>query len=355
METSTHQGDEPQELNVDSAAAILQERASKRETAEPEKVEDVVIEDVIDDDEVQETEATQEPDEVEQVEEDAPNEEAATFETIAELAEAADIPIDEFMESIKLTTKVNGEESEVTLAELKKGYQLEADYTRKNQAFIEQQKEFNEQQEQARTEVADQLRRAGAAFQVAQSQLTNDFNSINWTELQQADPTQYVIQRQQFGERQAHINQMIDQASREAQSFQDKQRLEADQAKESVMREQAELLSKAMPAWSDSKVREAETAQVAEYFASMGFQPEEVNGITDHRIILMAIKAMNAVKSSDIDIAKKKVEKVPKLVKSNARQNQNLGKEKTLSKLKSRIKQTGNVDDVAALLQARRA
>lgn len=355
MDTSTQQGDA---LDTDSAAALLNERALKREAVDekPEVIEDVteeVTEEITEDDEeVTEIEATQES---EEVEEDAPTEEAATFETIAELAEAVDMPLDEFLESVKITTKVNGDESEVSLAELRKGYQLEADYTRKNQEFVESKKAFDEQQEAARAEITEQMQRTGAAFQLAQSQLTNEFNSINWDELQKTDPTNYVISRQKFGERQAQINQAIDQATREAQAFQAKQIEEAEQAKQSTIAKEAELLEKALPAWKDLKVRNEQSSKVGEYLASIGYQPDEINGITDHRIVLMAVKAMSALDESQIDIAKKKVQKVPKIVKGNARQNQTQSKAKIAQKLRDKVRRTGSVDDVAALLIQRRA
>lgn len=348
MDTSTSTGDA---LDVESTAAILNERALKRENDEtPEITEEVTEEVEIEADQAEEVtvEITEESEPG-----DAETEEAApSFETIAELAEAAGIPIDEFMKNIKLTTKVNGEESDVTLAELRKGYQLEADYTRKNQEFVDQKKAFDEHQEKERNQVAEVMQKAGTAFQLAQNHLTHEFNAVNWNELQQTDPTQYMLKRQQFGERQAQINQQIKQATREAQAFKDKQAEEAEKLGRENFEKEQDLLLSAIPAWKDSTVRNKEEGEIKAFLQSQGFA-ENVS-FPDHRYILLARAAMNGINQKDINLAKKKVEKVPKLVKANARQNQNLGKTKTLEKLRAKVKKSGNVEDVAALLLQRR-
>jgi hypothetical protein len=357
MDTSTQTGDvEQQNLNVDSTAALLLERSEARqtETVIPETTE---VPDEPDSLEV--AESTDEPDDSEQQEsepEDAqPEAEAARFETIAELAEAADMPIDEFMAQIKLTTKVNGTESAVSLSDLKKGYQLEADYTRKNQEWVEAKKADDSQRESARSEISSYMQKTGQAFKMAQSELTNEFNSINWNELQASDPNQYLIKRQNFGERQARINQAIDQATQQAQAFSDQQTQATEQARQDNLIKQGELLNQAIPSWKDPAVRDTEAKGVATFLTEQGFSSDELENLTDHRIILLARSAMSAGKDvSAIELAKKKVQKVPKLVKSNARQNQNLSSARATEKLTTKFKSSGTTDDLAALLLHKR-
>ncbi len=347
MDTSTPQGD-VEVTNVDSAAQALMARYEQPEVEETETVE-VTGEKVI-----EELEASEEVETEEVAEEDASDEEEApSFQTVAELAEAVDMPIDEFMAQIKLTTKVNGDESEVTLSDLKKGYQLEADYTRKNQEFVEQRKQFDAHQAQAQTQLNAELQKAGQAFGLAQQQLTHEFNTVDWAKLQAEDPTNYVIQQNEFGKRQAQINLAIEQASTQAQALADKQAEDRATADQSYLQEQDSLLLEAIPSWRDKSTRETEAQALAKYMTDAGFQPDEISQIKDHRYILMARAAMQGSKvATKVDLAKKKVKKVPKLVKPNARQNTNHAQKKSAAAL-AKAKKSGRVEDFAQALIAR--
>lgn len=368
MDTSTQPGDENKSLDVDSTAALLESRAVDRETSqntdEPEAKTEIKAEDYqgteVDNAEIEanaddSTDDTDQSDPAEQ-EDAGTTDESTSFQTLAEVAEAADMSLDDFISTVKMTTKVNGEETEKSIADIVKGYQLESDFTRKNQDFVEEQKQFKESQEAAQAEIKLHMQKAGHAFQMAQNQLTSEFNSIDWNGLQSTDPTQYMLKRQQFGERQAQINQQIEQATAQAQQFTNQQAEIAETNRTENINKQAELLVKAIPEWSDSKVRQADEAKITDFLTARGFTNDDGELFIDHRLTLLARDAMKGGKVSDaIDIAKKKVNKVPKLVKSNARQNQKSSDAKRVDKLQKRFKTTGSTDDLAALLNSRRA
>lgn len=340
METPTQEGGDSGK-SVDQIAQQLQERW-KGEEPETEKAEEV--------EEVEAPEAEASTDEVDAEE----TEEEARFETLTELAEAADMDFDEFMSSIKATVKVNGEQSEVSLSDLSKGYQLESDYTRKNMEFVEQKRQFDEFQQKAQTELQAQLERAGHVFNMAQQQLMHEYSATNWEQLKADDLTQFMLKQNEFGKRQAQLNQAIQQAEQQANAFREKQKEEADAKQLEYLQRQDELLLSALPDWKNDKVREEQSKKVAEYLIANGFTPEETGNISDHRILLMAHKAMkNDVMAQETDVAKKKVVKSPKLVKANARQDDQFAQKK-VKRLKAKLKSTGDLDDAAQLLLARK-
>jgi hypothetical protein len=364
VQESTPQGDSVEVTNVDTAAQALLARyeghdkpVSDANPPQEDEESEIVEETVEDSEEVNETESEESEEVSESEDTDAIEEsEEARFETLTELAEATGMELDEFLKSVKTTTKVDGEQNEVNLSDLIKGYQLEKTYTRKNEAFIQQQKEWNEQREQAQTKLDAELERVGYAFKYAQDQLTHEFNAINWSELEQSNPQEFLIQRQKFGERQAQINQGINQATQYAQSIKQEQAAELAAKQQQDLKAQDELLLKAIPEWSDNTVRAEQSKQVGEFLTKVGYSPEEVANITDHRVILMARNAMNGDKmKTDVNLAKKKVKKVPKLVKPSARQNVNQSKVTQQQKLVKRAQKTGRVDDIAAALVARRS
>ena len=349
---STPQGDSIVVTNVESAAEALMNRSSQaeaKESDEPSTPEAEPIEDIKQAEPEIESEVDSESETTDAIEDEA----EASFSTIAELAEATGIDIDEFKKQINVTTKVQGEEKQVNLADLIKGYQLESDYTRKNEAFLNEQKNWENQRTEAQTKLTAEFERTGQAFRMAQQQLTHEFNATNWSELETSNPSEYLIQRQKFGERQAQIDQAINQATHQAQQVMANQQKESNDKQQQYLTQQDDLLLKAIPEWSEAKVRKAQSAEVAEFLAGNGYSSEEIGHIRDHRIILMARNAMKGVKSvKDVDLAKKKVNKVPKLVKPNARQQVNQ-KTQAIEKKRANLKRTGSVEDLAKLLLAR--
>lgn len=319
-----------------------------------------VEEGLIDQPEVEEEEGEEVAAEAETVEVEAETEEAddadeapGNFETIAEIAEAAGVDLEELISTVKISTKVDGKEGEATLADLRKSYQLEASQTRKAQALADDRKAFEAEQAEAQAKLNAELERAGAAFAMAQRELLNEFNSQDWQKLQAEDPTRFIMERQRYGERQAQLNQAIQQATEQAKRVKAEQEQKAAAQREKELANQSEMLIAAIPEWRDESKREAGARAVSEFLLSRGFAPDEVGGITDHRIILMAQDAMKAANvATDTDLAKKKVRDAPKLVKPGAKPQVN-AKGQEVARLKKQLKKSGDIDDLSRLLMAR--
>jgi hypothetical protein len=135
-------------------------------------------------------EVVEETEEAEEVEEEAPEEEEgqAEEETEEEVEEEEFDVVAE--EDLKYTIKVDGEELEVGIEELKNGYQRQADYTRKSQALAEQRKETEQiQSERQRLEQERQMYANGLQMlQEQQNAKLQEFNSVDWDTLKNEDP-----------------------------------------------------------------------------------------------------------------------------------------------------------------------
>ncbi len=347
-------------LDTDETAKLLLNRRQSEEVTDEEAVEETEGE-VLDqpepegeDDQESEDDDSEETQEEEQ-EEDAEQDEVASFENISELAEALGLSEDDFLSSIKTRTKVDGEESEVTLADLTKGYQLEANFTRKNQAFIEEKHEFEKERDEARTKLNTDLEQTGRYFQLAQQQLTHEYNAIDWNALQQSDPAQWSIQRQKFSDRQAQINHTIDQATQTAQAAVDKQKQEQEQKDIEFAQKEQELLLAAVPEWQNDAVRAKADVDLSTFLGGMGFTDSDLPTFTDHRFILLARQAMSATQqATQVELAKKKIKKLPKFVKPSARQDKGAAKAKNISSLRNKAIKSGKTTDLQQLLLAKR-
>lgn len=256
------------------------------------------------------------------LEADATDEEAETFETLDEIAEATGMDTETFLRTIKARTKVNGQESEKSLADIIKGYQLESDYTRKNEAFIQKQKQWEEAQVQAQAKLQHDLQQTGALFQRAQQELTREYNGINWEQLKADDPQQFMLKRQELGERQAQLDHLINNATHHAQQVMQQQEAQKQQRLAEYTKAQDQLLLKALPDWKKPEVRERESREITQFLLDNGYSPQEVGSIVDHRVILMARNAMKGIDNiTKADLAEKKVRAAPKLVKPGPKRN----------------------------------
>lgn len=187
-------------------------------------------------------------------------------------------------EEQRFKVKIAGEEREVPLSELLKGYQLESDYRIKT------------------SQVAEQARAAQAQFAQAQA-LQQRYSQALQTQMQQlaavqpqppdpamieSDPVSYLRQQQAYQGWQDQVRRVQDEAAQ----LQAAQAAQEQQHTAQIEREQAELLLKAIPDWSDAAKARAEKAEVAKFLKAAGYSDAEISGVRDHRAVVMARKAM---------------------------------------------------------------
>ena len=84
---------------------------------------------------------------------------------------------------------------------------------------------------------------------------------------------------------------------------------------------------------------------------SYGFNADEIADIADHRLILVLMDAVKGRSVSDPEPVRKKLKKVPKVIKSSGRQpaRKSQADKQTIAK-RNRLKETGSIKDTAAIL-----
>ena len=351
----------------DIAKSLIERRSSRpepvAEDSEPAAELEALAEDVLDEPETDEVEPdldlAEDQQEADDLPSDAEGEDVGVldkFEFIDEVAEAAGMELDEFLSSIRIKTKVDGSEGEVALADLVKGHQLESSFTRKNQAWLAEKEAANKQLESERSKLSDHFQLATTAFGLAQEQLMADFQGVNWNQLQQENPSEWAAKRQQFGERQARLNQAKDQSAQQIQQAVKRQEAEAAEAANQTLEREHQTLLEKVPSWNDENIRAKEAAEIADYLDSIGFAADEISSLKDHKLIILARAALGQQGPSKkkLALAKKKVESIPKLVKPGASRPQSHGATSAAQKATAKAKQTGSLDDVTQALIARR-
>ena len=237
------------------------------------------------------------PDEGQQEDGEAqlPDEGAAVEEELSADADAADDETDTEQSELDEDTeeqeqpqvfsvKVDGKEVEVTLDELQKGYSRTQDYTRKTQQIAEVRKQTEAELQAVRAE-REQYAQLLSALESQVQQVAQP--NIDWDRLYQEDPIEWVRQREVMRENQEKSAAIQSEQQRLAQLSQQEQ---AQFMQQRLQQEQEALLA-AIPDWKDAKKAQAEKALLVEFGQKIGFTPDELKSVVDHRAVLMLRKA----------------------------------------------------------------
>ena len=235
------------------------------------------------------------------------------------------------------TVKVDGEEFEVSLDELRDGYQRQSDYTRKSQSLAEQRKAYEANLQAVQNE-RNQYAQVLEQMSENQNYQLQQFEDINWKELKDDDPMEYMEKRLEYQDAKDKISQINTERARVHQQNQN----EITQVLTEKVQKEAELLSAALPEYADpgSNLK----TDIRKYALSLGFPENEIDSISDHRVVLVLHKAMmqdNAAKGV------KKVKVAPKVVKSGTPLTKSQKVKRVVQAKRERLSKTGHAKDAA--------
>ena len=282
-------------------------------------------------------------DDVEVVEEDVTEEEAEEIE--ASDSEDDEDPIEEasLQEPERYSVKVNGQEEQVSLEDLKQGYSGQKYVQQGMQDVAAQKKEAeavytalnNERQQMA--ELYQQLQNGGFAPEPIKP-TKEEFD---------ADPIGYMQKNLEYEEQKAnHDRQMaqLEQASQQNSVAQ-------QNAKQAYLQEQMQILQKEIPEFADStKASKLREQLVNTGKSQYGYTTEEISQISDYR----AIKVLHdAMRYQDIisgkSKAKVKTKSAKPVVKPGAKKIATPNA-KIRSRQKAKLKDSGSIDDALNLI-----
>ena len=296
-------------------------------------------------------EAVEETQEAEEVEEEAPEEEGQAEEETEESEQSEEEEAEEEVElvaeeDLKYTIKVGGEEMEVDIDELKSGYQRQADYTRKSQALAEQRKGTEKiQSERLQLEQERQMYANGLQMlQEQQSAKLQDFDEVEWETLKQEDPYAYMIKKDEYRDAQERVSN----AAQQQALIQQEQHTAAQQVRGQFVQQEYARLVAALPEWNDkdSTIKD----DIRKYAADIGFLPNEINQLADHRSVLVIKKAMEYDElTKKVAPKKKAVRKVPKVQKAGRGKSKEDTAAEALKVKRTRLRKSGKQQDAASL------
>lgn len=236
---------------------------------------------------------------------------------------------------------VNGEQVKKTKAEVVELAQKGADYTQKTQQLAEQrrlaQAEINAKAEEFRLQeaVVDHLAEAKSL----EAQL-KQYQGIDWNALVDSDPIQAMKLDRQYRELQNAYSQKVSEINTTRQQVAERQQVFTQ---ELLAREKQSLLE-AIPDWRDTAKATAERSEIKAALQKAGFTEAEISGLSDHRSVVIARKAMlyDQLMSKKPEV-QKRVSEAPKPVKPGATQQRN-PKGEAYQKTRDQLKKTGRAE-----------
>ena len=236
--------------------------------------------------------------------------------------------------------KASGEEVEVELDELIKGYQQGTDYTKKSQALAEQRKAF--EAERGHLEYVKQERQAYAQkLQALDSFLSQQSQGVNLDVLRETDPIGYAVAVAEQSQREKQIAVVRNEQQRIAQQ----QQAEHQASLQSHLRTESEKLVSLIPELATPQ-GDAVRKQIRDYAKSVGWTDQELSSVYDSRAVQTLYKAMKyeQLQKSKPEVNKKLLA-APKMMRSGTSAPPNKsGQDKQAMQ---RLRETGKVSDAA--------
>ena len=302
------------------------------------------------------TEEAQPTEDVESTEEE-PQDESLDEEPEEEAEEESEAeseePDEEAEEELLYAVKVDGEEQEVTLDELMKGYSRQSDYTKKTQELAEGRKAIEQMYGQYNSEIGalqqERQQYISALSQVIEHSMSglDAYQNIDWETLKSEDPIEYLTKK----EEQTALQNQVAQNMQQREQATEANRVQQAQRREHFRLSEQHKLVEALPEWADSDTRTQLTNEMREYAFQNGFTEQELNGLIDHRYFLTLMKAQKYDALQKSDVKAKKVKNKPKVVRSGSpRGKKDIEKVKRTAQMK-RLQETGHVDDASSLFE----
>lgn len=243
--------------------------------------------------------------------------------------------------------KAAGEEKEVPLSELIKGYQLGADYTKKTTEVAEQRKAV-EAERQAIEEAKYARDSYAQRLQAIDNYLTSQVPQEDLSSLKENDPIGYAVKVAELSEKKEQLLAIRAEQARIAQE----QQSDYARAMSERVAQEASKLAQVLPEFSDPAKGDNFRKEIRNYGKTLGFSDEELSSVIDSRHVVTLHKAMmyDKLQKSKPAITKK-VNEAPRLMRAGTSGSSKESEAQRVNKQKAQLRSSGKVKDAAALFE----
>ena len=244
------------------------------------------------------------------------------------------------------TVTIDGKEVQLTKAQIAdavKGSMRQADYSKKTSEVAETRRTADAEiakAHQDRAQYASNLEKMAAQLEGA----INEQNRIDFDALLQSDPVEYLKQRDLLEKRQHAYQANMRQRQEVAGQMEAENKANY---RNYVETQQQELLAK-LPAWADEGKAKAEKLALKSYLQKEGYDEQAISGVSDHKAVILARKAMLYDQMiAKAGAAAKKVAGLPqKVERPGVADSPNVDNR---SRALNRVGKSGRIEDAAAV------
>jgi len=301
------------------ASSILYPQRDPEVQAEPEsEAPEIIAESTVDS-----AEGIEAPKETPEGEEHAEGDAEEVISSLSQLIEHEEWD-PEWVDNLKVPVKVNGVQSEATMKDLVASYQMKEASVQRLEDAKAKAHTIAQEAEQEREKAKTSLVEAAGLITLAERMFSLEAAEANLAGLRESDPVAYLAAKDGLSERRKAIDAVKAEA---AKAFQQAQMaMSNDEPDQEMLREEQTKLRASVPDWSDDERWKADSADIFQYLVGdgYGFTAEQVGSAIDHRLFLLARKAMLYDRQqASVQTARKKVLTIPKVMKPGGGQQEN--------------------------------
>ena len=233
--------------------------------------------------------------------------------------------------------KVQGQELEVSLDELKSGYSRDSDYRQKTHALAEERRMLDEQKKSLSQSYDGKLKELTDLIGAAESYIGQS-SKEDLQKMYEEDPTQAAkIDFQQRQQRESFNN--LKQQAEVVKLQQYNQYLD----------EQKRLAATKIPEYSDPVKGVTFKNQMKNTLSEYGFNDQEIGSLADHRFLMVLRDAMEYKNLKSKPVTNKKVTTAPKVVKSGTPKMEDSRRAAVKQKI-GRLRRSGKINDAQSAI-----
>ena len=231
--------------------------------------------------------------------------------------------------------KVQGQELEVTLDELKAGYSRDSDYRQKTHTLGLEKRDLETQKSSLRQSYDTRLSELNDLIATADGFVRQQQGSKDLQKLWDEDPTSA-----------AKLDYQLREQNRQIEGMKEKAHQEYSKQYEDYLATQRELAATKIPEYSDPNKADTFKYNLRTSLRNYGFNDQEIGNLADHRFLMVAKDAMSYQSLKDKrPIVQKKVANAPRVIKSGiAKSNTSSGREAIRNKI-GKLRKSGHIKD----------
>ena len=236
--------------------------------------------------------------------------------------------------------KVNGQELEVSLDELKSGYSRDSDYRQKTHSLSLERKNLEEEKNVLRQTYDTRIKELDELMQSANSFISQG-SEVDLKAMYEEDPQAAAKLDFQMRQQREHLA-----------SLRQKSEAVKQQQYNQFLNEQKQLAEQAIPEFANPQKASEIKVKMRDTLSNYGFNDQEIGSLSDHRFLLVLKDAMEYRNLKNAKpIVQKKVVNAPKVVKSGTAKTESSKRSVIQSKL-GRLKKSGKIQDAhSAILE----